>query len=95
MTALITHLEKLHSALLIPYIDTVRSSVKQVLMQGATATSLDSMVRQEAYVLAYKDLYQIIFIMGILALIARSLMKTSPLNSLTPGSDAEKSVGNT
>lgn len=92
VTALITHLEKMHSALLTPYIDNVRSSVKQAWLQGETVSSLDSLVRQEAYVLAYKDLYQIIFVLGVFALITLSLMKAAPANALTPSGYQEETV---
>lgn len=89
LTSLITQLEKIHSALLMPYTDMARSVVREAYNNGSTLSSMSNLIRQEAYVLAYRDLYQTIFVLGIFALLALMMMKPAPSNAMTPNGYTE------
>jgi DHA2 family multidrug resistance protein len=85
VSTLLRKREAVHSALLSPYVDGARPIVRDALERGPGAlTALSGLVRREAYVLAFHDLYMYGFWCGALALCVLALMRSSPPNPFTP-----------
>jgi DHA2 family multidrug resistance protein len=85
ISTLLRKQEAMHSALLVPYIDGTRDVVRQALAHGSgTLSSLSELVRREAYVLAFHDLYMVGFWVGVAALCLIVFVKPAPPNPLTP-----------
>lgn len=77
--------EGAHSANLMPYLDTARPGVAEFLHRADGAVSgLADLVHQQAYVLAYRDVFMFCFFVGLLALIVVAFMRSAPANPLTP-----------
>jgi DHA2 family multidrug resistance protein len=84
ITTLLRKREAIHSVLLMPYIDRARA-VALHLGDSRHGAALAALVRREANVLAFRDVYEFCCVVALLSLVLVACIGPTPSNPLTPG----------
>lgn len=78
ISTFLTQSERIHSALLVLYIDPTRSVIRTMLMSGGAVSDLSEVIQREANVLAFRDAYELCAIVGCVTLVLVALIRHAP-----------------